>query len=140
MQLGGTQYTRDLQQTHWHLLVHKKTDQSACDVHAYYLRSNQSSTFVLIALMSIHIQSCPLVLYVFLRVFVCVCVWYLLVKYRGVRQDFIQAERLLIAYSEERGCVCERQTDRLLLCFKTPLCRIQMRHLSPCPTIIPMIY
>lgn len=34
---------------------------------------------------------------------VCVCVCYLLVEHRRVREDFIQAKRLLIANSVQRS-------------------------------------
>lgn len=59
------------------------------------------------------------------RVCVCVFVCYLLVEYRGVRQDFIQAERLLIAYSVQSGCLCKRQRVQLrLIYYISQRCRI----------------
>lgn len=49
-----------------------------------------------------------------------VCLRYLLVEYGGVRQDLVQAEGLLIAYSVQRGCLWER--DRAVRLYLSHLC------------------
>lgn len=71
------------------------------------------------------VHVCLLCLYVCGNV--CVkCVWYL-VEYRRVRQDFIQAERLLVAYSVQRGCLCGCVRERVKSDFLfnvSQLCKI----------------
>lgn len=50
-----------------------------------------------------------------------VCVCYLLVEDRRVREDFIQAKRLLIANSVQRSCVCVREREKLKCLFNQNL-------------------
>lgn len=114
MQLSGTQHSRDLQQTHMYLLEHKM---SVC---VLLEAQRKKYNCILFAFISIYMVACLFsmpwcmwkCMYKCVCMDVCVCVWYLLVEHRGVRQDFIQTERLLIAQSVQRGCACMREKER----------------------------
>lgn len=88
MQLGGAQNAGNLQQAQRRLLEEGQQGHVS----------------------KAHVCVCVSVFYLFtVCETVCVCVWHLLVEDRGVRQDFIQAEGLLVAYSVQRRCT---ETDR----------------------------